>query len=432
MKKIFTIAILSAAILSATAGLNTVKVSESAVRADKAMNLRTAVASSSATPKMRAAATDYDSYTWTLLGEGEYSSSVVADTYSSENPVAAVKIYEAEGHAGVYKAEGVWPDMAGVDTQTLIVDASNPDFIVVPKQFTGIDDTVDGETYIASQTWVARDEQGYSEDVIIAEIPELLPYLNEKVIYFPAGALGLNWPNAPADSKYETDPNAWYVGKNSGYLALPGGEPVDPWTLYGKATMSGDWVFSIFGKEIVSYETEVYVATDNDKKFKVVDPLKGLYAAIGADVASPDIALDATDPANVVLEMTTTGINGGDTDGMYYIFNEGYYGRVTEEDIDEALLTTLTTDEKKAVFNFPAKSLTLMGSVSGGFYYGNMNEAAVITVDLDQSGVSVIGEEIPNAAPEYYNLQGIRVAAPQSGSLVICRQGDSVSKILVK
>ena len=36
------------------------------------------------------------------------------------------------------------------------------------------------------------------------------------------------------------------------------------------------------------------------------------------------------------------------------------------------------------------------------------------------------------SAPEYFNLQGMRLARPESGSLVIRRQGGTVSKILVK
>ena len=37
-----------------------------------------------------------------------------------------------------------------------------------------------------------------------------------------------------------------------------------------------------------------------------------------------------------------------------------------------------------------------------------------------------------NAAVEYFNLQGIRVAQPEQGGIYIRRQGNSVSKVLVK
>ncbi|MDE6161143.1 MAG: hypothetical protein K2F77_05750, partial [Muribaculaceae bacterium] len=37
-----------------------------------------------------------------------------------------------------------------------------------------------------------------------------------------------------------------------------------------------------------------------------------------------------------------------------------------------------------------------------------------------------------NAPVEFFNLQGIRVAEPQAGQIVIRRQGSKVQKVLVK
>ncbi|MDE6269823.1 MAG: hypothetical protein K2M12_03080 [Muribaculaceae bacterium] len=51
-----------------------------------------------------------------------------------------------------------------------------------------------------------------------------------------------------------------------------------------------------------------------------------------------------------------------------------------------------------------------------------------------QSGISEIaaGEAEADAPAEYYNLQGIRVAQPAAGTLVIRRRGTTVDKIIVK
>ncbi|MCH5219838.1 MAG: hypothetical protein J1F20_04645 [Muribaculaceae bacterium] len=38
------------------------------------------------------------------------------------------------------------------------------------------------------------------------------------------------------------------------------------------------------------------------------------------------------------------------------------------------------------------------------------------------------GDEINDCIPEYYNLQGIKIEQPQPGSVVICRQGNRVTK----
>lgn len=57
-------------------------------------------------------------------------------------------------------------------------------------------------------------------------------------------------------------------------------------------------------------------------------------------------------------------------------------------------------------------------------------EAMTLSVTAGEAGIdSVIAEE--NAAPVYYNLQGVKVANPENGIYVV-RQGNKVSKVLVK
>lgn len=45
---------------------------------------------------------------------------------------------------------------------------------------------------------------------------------------------------------------------------------------------------------------------------------------------------------------------------------------------------------------------------------------------------SINGVDVEEASVEYFNLQGMRIAAPAEGTVVIRRQGNSISKILVK
>ena len=48
------------------------------------------------------------------------------------------------------------------------------------------------------------------------------------------------------------------------------------------------------------------------------------------------------------------------------------------------------------------------------------------------SGTAVSGVEVENAPVKYYNLQGVEVANPAAGELVICRQGDKATKKIMK
>ena len=64
-------------------------------------------------------------------------------------------------------------------------------------------------------------------------------------------------------------------------------------------------------------------------------------------------------------------------------------------------------------------------------YYGNVS--GKFKVDLTTSGISDVTIGVNDNAPvEYFNLQGVRVANPAAGELVIKRQGDKVSKTVIR
>lgn len=64
------------------------------------------------------------------------------------------------------------------------------------------------------------------------------------------------------------------------------------------------------------------------------------------------------------------------------------------------------------------------------FHLPETPQAPALVKFLESAGVSNIAVE-NNAAREYFNLQGVRVANPENG-LYIVRQGNKVSKVLVK
>ena len=433
MKKLYTIAMAAAVTLTAAANTNVTKTVVSEIAdGNVAIKFRKAVESTVVRP---AEAPDYDNMTWKALGTGKYASSVIADTYGASNEPADVQVFESETTPGVYKLTGVWAEMFndGVGS-TLIIDASDPEIVFVPKQNTGIRDTEDGITYIASQTWVLNAVYDYSAAEIKESAPDLVPTLDAatKTIMFPAKSLVLNWPEAPADSQFGTDKDAWYTGKNAGYLVLPGGEYKDPWVEVGEGTISGDFYFNCFGKTPTDYKVKVYQSTSNKNIYRVDDALKGLYASQGWQGVSPTFEFDVTDPANISLPLTSTGINGG-TDGMYYAAtsNQAYESISDCPEAYRATFKSTTTETgEDIVMDFPAKSLLLVAMTSQKIYYANTS-AATLKVQKT-SGVADIAIDDENAPVEYYNLQGVRINEPAAGTLVIRRQGAKVSKVLVK
>lgn len=373
------------------------------------------------------ATADHSNDTWNLLGDGIYVASVLAEVYggATETPV---KVYESNESPGVYKAVGVWADMLGVQTHELIVDASDPSFVIVPKQDTGLLDNVDKETYIASWTYVFTEEMGYPASVVQQAVPDYIPTLTDKVVTFPAGSLALQWPNAPEDSKYETDPTEWYEGSTAGALVLPGGTYVSEWQLLGEGTVSGDMLFTLFGATPAEYQANIYMNNKTEGLYKVEQAIQGLYDALQFNSAAPDITFDATDPENVSLPLCKTGI-GSASAGSYYL---GSYSEVVADDAascPDDYKIRLVEDETHLTFECPATSLVIYAT-AGQLYPGN-SQPVTISVKK-QSGVTALAPAVSNdAAVEYFNLQGQAIKNPASGSLVIRRQGTNVTKVIV-
>ena len=428
MKKIYSFAIATAVSLTAFANTNVSKVANlESVQSE--LKIRTAAERTLDRPsKTTKEVTDYDKITWKSIGEGKYVASVVADYYTASAEPTTVEVFEADGQPGIYKAVGTWSDIVKTGNAYIIVDASNKECIKVPYTFTGIKDNVDGDTYIASQTWVLS--QQYSDDAIIAGAPDILPVYDDAsiTITFPAKSLVLRWPEAPADSQYGTDPSKYYVGESQGALILPGGTYVEPWQLFGEATISGDLYFSSFGKTPSDYKVEVYQSTSNPAILRVKNAIQGLYDALNFNAAAPDFDFDTTDPENVSLEPTSLLINGG-TDGVYYAltYNQNLQDPST---CPAAFRSTFTNNDNDAVIAIPNKGLFLWPSATTNLYYAN---TTAVNISIKKtSGVEEITEVEGDDAPvEYYNLQGIRVNNPTSG-IYIVRQGAKVSKVLVK
>ena len=382
-----------------------------------------------------ATAENYESETWTSLGAGKYISTAIADCYGGSTDLVDVEIFEAQGKKGLYKVVGVWPDILN-GGGTIYIDATDPDFVLIKDQDTGIVDKVDGETHIASLTSVLV-SNGYTKEKILAELADINITLKDNVITIPEGAVCLNWPNAPDDSSYKTDPAKWYsYGENEGVVVLPGGEYVDPWGEAVDATMVETILGPTFGNTNTAPYTIQIQKNSETGVYRLISPWRQLYTDLGlGSSTAPNLDIDASDPTNLIIPLQATGL-GGKTDGAYGYMSTSYYDLVNEQETEDALKITLTDNgDGTSTISFPYRSGFIYAQTSGGTYYASNYADVLSYVTFPTfSGINEVKADIDNSnAPvEYFNLQGMRIAAPVEGQLVIKRQGSIVEKLIVR
>lgn len=141
------------------------------------------------------------------------------------------------------------------------------------------------------------------------------------------------------------------------------------------------------------------------------------------------IYIDATDPLHVTIEPSATGFFYGST--PLEILSEGFDWLSEDYSVDQ--IPEYAWGKKLGnVITFMATaddSSSLMARLGAGT--ASITGRA-LSVVLPEAGVEAVEAEAAAAPAEYYNLQGIRVAAPQSGHIYIVRQGASVSKRIVR
>lgn len=197
---------------------------------------------------------------------------------------------------------------------------------------------------------------------------------------------------------------------------------IDPESGWNTLTTTAKWmdymVWPMF-MEAAPSEKEITVqqAAENPNMFRMVAPFADIFG-------SANIVLDATDAANVIITLQESGINTQDM-GMCYIAS-------TTEILAEPSQGGLITMNGNRI-EFPAKSVWLyFPQYNSQSVYHNSNQTEPGYLIIDKlNGIDGIAVD-ENAPIEYFNLQGVRIANPEKGQLVITRQGSKTSKTIVR
>ena len=144
--------------------------------------------------------------------------------------------------------------------------------------------------------------------------------------------------------------------------------------------------------------------------------------------------INATDPAKVYIEASPLGIN---SEGEAMIYSQAglYVDRgQSATAAQNGLFGRLAEEDGETIITMPDGSLMFAEKeYDNGEYHFQIGQDFIVVISPNQGAVEEIDATGETYAPaEYFNLQGIRVANPRAGELVIERRGSKVTKTIIK
>lgn len=242
-----------------------------------------------------------------------------------------------------------------------------------------------------------------------------------------------------------------------------GGGTTSTWLDCGDALFMDGWVLPAFGidqkEEANQYEVPLQRNQKNPNLFRLVDPYK--YGPVASKNTSPTggyIEFDVTDPDHVVFNYTDTGagftcntmeqpltwIVCQNALGWYvYMFPEYSVSELVRRLGDGCPYTTfkngvvsLTSIESEDGTEWDAQfafQKMPMGGMTWDMIFknwkGSMDASITFPEGWETVEVGTISSD-ENYTPEYFNLQGVKVANPEKGQLIIVRKGNKAEKII--
>lgn len=232
------------------------------------------------------------------------------------------------------------------------------------------------------------------------------------------------------------------------------------WKDLGNAKFKDGWMQPWFGGEIPEYEVKCQQNIKNPNRILLVDPYsKGYFASLDLPANSGFIQLDITNPECVLVVPFTMGgiqfanilkdapeavyINMTNAEGMKIMVDGFSYEEVIEEaeDFGDDLPTL-----NNGVITIPQCRLQVPNELATGNVWSQLfggafdDEKDPINDDLMHAtitipalaGVEGIIADAENAPARYFNLQGMEVANPEAGQLVIKKEGSKTTKMIVR
>lgn len=172
-----------------------------------------------------------------------------------------------------------------------------------------------------------------------------------------------------------------------------------------------------------------WVPAEGQKVSTVTVTATGSSTRIGTIVISAEVSEgeepEVQAPVLTVQEDKEVGVDGK-YDGPVTV-------TLTSDGDDDEIFYSLDGTEPSIAYTEPIKIDQDATLKAKAIRNGNV-ESELFSKDysISTTGIVEVGAEGVNAPVEYYNLQGVRIANPAPGQVVIVRQGNEVKKVLVK
>lgn len=206
------------------------------------------------------------------------------------------------------------------------------------------------------------------------------------------------------------------------------------------------------GNRKAPYDVQVLQKNDGSNVFLIKNPYgKGTpYASANADANETGyIYIDATNPDIVcVRPMVYCGMNDledwegrifcANDEGVQLFLDESSYEDIADYfEYYEIPASTMTKNGEDVTINILNGA---MAQVTDLFTYvpftsesGNLIPCeSKLTFSLKPDGVEGIVNDANDGVKRYFNLQGLEIAQPAAGELVIVKEGNKTSKVIVK
>lgn len=361
--------------------------------------------------------------TWTDLGTGTYSDAILSNIGKGfDNKPVEVTVQESQQTPGRYRIVNPWPEFTGSDDNYLIIDATDPEFVIIPAQASPFSDATDGVAHIASISAIALDPEvgyGYNKDEFLEDFGDLNITLDKGTIHIPAGSAMYMWP--------ETADGEWNASREiyDGYLTLPGSEYADQWQSLGNGLLYDGFVTAFLKEPVFAEKTvEIKENTEIPGLYKIIAPFADLSDT------SRDLIIDCTDPDFVKIKTQSTGVIMGEYGMMYLLSLSSNNYENLEYFLEDHPGCNITLS--KGRIDIPAGAMrAFFPEHSRSHLFKPEGERASYIILPGHDGITGVAADTDSEAI-YYNLQGMPLNTPAEGTVCIRCQGGKASKIYVK